>query len=1134
MLCPKCKNQIPDNVLRCPHCNLKVRIICPECNSVSQMGKKFCSECGFQFFISCPSCLTINFYNADECRKCGYSLKQEPVAEIEEIPQDNFSKISENPRDISDEQISGETIEEIPEQLITEDIKSQTEEVDFISDNISKEQSSEELSDTSLIDEDGFYVSSENTDISDSQLKNIIEKVEEIDKTQCKKAEAEAIIQKKFEKQQEIEQESEEEILQEFVQLDQIQAQQAIIEAIQNPVKRVISLSGKEGLGKSLILKYVYDALRKDENYLCAMGECTALTQITPFGYLQDVLLNLCNLSNFSVDINEFIKNNSKALQAKFFNLNSQEINDLFNFLYPFKKADFNGILTRKDYTVEMLKKVVENLAIKSNVIFIIDDFENIDGASLNFIKNILSDEKFNEKVKILITNKYNKISQAYFYNKELKSNNYENIFLSGLDKPQSLKLITTLYGDYIDLPKNIENQIIENSKGTSAYVEQACQILGEIGAISVDEQQKLIFNNDFDGYIIPHNTYRILEERINSLVKNQPIIVQCLYYASILGNKFSIAQFQNVLQYLNIKQDDFNQICQFLISQNYISQLSENYFTFQNTLIWHYIYERAKTDENFVEYNKNIYNIVEPLTLSNNSLKPLLLQNCEEKNKAFEYWKNNSELASYLGDINLYVISLKQQLRIANDIPNILNVQDKIQIYEQMGKILYEISPKETINYITASIAYYKDEQNYNPVKIIELSGFLVQACRKTGNYTGIIEACDVAVFVLPADEYAIEKVLIVSKKLNALLNLGNYEEVINLSNTELLPMMEEALAKSSLSKIISDDEIFNIWVETSISLASAYALQGDKRVFETLSKVEEALVGNHIYDESKTRKILITKALANTVRGEIKSSSDILKEITSKYMEDNIDEDYILQLDFISIINKIVYRDYKKLVEEMFQVTTFADNINNLYIKNLLKLLLGYIIQTKSENNSKAMDIYNEEIVFFSKEKIATGALLCWFLIAKLSLITSGVDYALDIALKALDVAKSPKINNYIFMIALKQLIADMYIIKNDYEASKMYLEKAMMIAQKHDLKFMQMLLYESFAKYNAEMMSVFKDKAKDYALAAAEMYNSAVLLSQNLLLQNYEAGYKKELTAFNVSCRLREIDLNISVED
>ena len=1115
MQCPKCKNKIDDNILRCPNCNLMVRIVCPQCKTISPMGKKFCAECGFKFFVSCPSCNTVNLYSAQSCRKCGNSLGKKDV-DMVEIP---IEEVLTQPD--SDE------IESKPEIAENTPVENN---IEFSENDIEEEVEESNINDNLSVDEEGFFASSDEFEVSESQLNDIISKVDEIDKSEEKKAEAEALIQKKFEQQEELSQEKEEDIPPEYVQLNQTDAQTAIIEAIQNPIKRIISLSGKEGHGKTLILKYVFETLRKNENYICALGECSALTQITPFGYIQDVLLNICNLSNFSINIDDFVKNNTRALEAKFFNLNPQEINDLFNFIYPFKKADFNGILKRKEYTINILKKVVENLAIKSTVVFIIDDFENIDGASYDFIKDIISDEKFNEKVKILITNKYNKIAQAYFYDKELKPNNYSNIFLSGLDKEQCISLINTLYGQYIDMPDFVKNQICENSKGTSAYVEQACQLLGEIGAINVNEDRQFSFNPEFNEYILPNNTYRILEERINNLENNVPVVAQSLYYASILGNKFSIHQFENVLQFLNVKKDDFVKICEYLISQNYICQISDNYFTFRNTSIWHYIYEKAKANDSFVEFNKNIYTSVESLTLSNNSLKPLLLQNCDDKKAAYEYWIVNAELASYLGDTNLYVISLKQQLKLTNDIPCLISPQQKIHIYEQMGKILYKLSSKEAINYLSAAIAYYKDENNYNPVRVVELSAFLVKACKKTGDFLGIIEACDVALSVLQDKEYNVEKALITSKKLNALLSLGNCEEVINLSNTELISTIEDALAKSNVSKIIPDYQIFDIWFDTSINLAGAYAIQGDKKVFDVVSKIDDALLQNHVSDEKKSRRLLLVKALAYTMRGEVKLSSDVLSTITTRYSTDEMEENYVLRWNFINIINKIISKDYKNLIEEMFQVTTFADNINDSFIKNILKLLLGYIIQSKSQNTGKALEIYNEEIVYFSKEKIATGALLSWFLIANVSRVTQGVDYALDIALKALDVAKGPKINNLLFIIALKLLIADMYMIKGDFEAVRMYLEKALLISRNNDLRFMQMLLYQSFAKYYSEMINVYKDNALEYAQKAADMYKSAINAAQNMLLNVYEANYKKELTSFKVSCQLKNIIINV----
>ena len=1183
MLCPKCKSSISDNVLRCPKCNLKVRIICPHCKSVNIMGQKTCKNCGYMFFINCPICNTVNLSESEFCRKCAEPLKprepEEPQNEvIEELTAEinNYNEspdINENADDFKEQKVLTPYIKTPEDDIIIEKFtenedfgnnlndEQEITYVDNLSDeikNINSEENeteitpeteSESLTETVLETENGteseieivselpsdepqkteddFLISSDNIDITDEQVKDLFDKVDEIEKNKERKKEAEALIQKKFEKQEEIITENEEEIPPEYVQLNQQDAQIAVIEAIQNPMKKIISLNGKEGYGKTLIIRYVREALRK-ENYIWAMGECNALTQITPFGYLQDVLLNLFNLSNFCSNIEDFIKNNTKVLEAQFYNLNAKEINDLLNFLYPYKSSEFNGILKRKDYTTNIIKKVFESMAVKSLVIFVVDDFENIDGASFDFLKNLLEDEKLREKIKLLITNKYNKISQGYFYNKDLDHNNYSNIFLAGLENNQCVDLINSLFGQEINIPDNVKEQIFENAKGTSAYIEQACFLLNEAGIIKKGENDKIEYDDKYVNYILPKNTYRILEERINILEKNNSMPVTALYYACLLGNKFSIHQFENVLQFFKLTKEDFKQLCDFLINTNYLIPLSENYLTFSNTLVWHYLYERAKTEENYITYNNNIYMCVQDLTLSNNSLKPLLLQNSNNKKEAYLEWSKNVELSSYLGDTNLYIISLKQLIKIADNHSGLMSAQERITVLERMGKILYKLNPKEAISYLSASIAYYKESENYSPIKIIELSGFLVQACKKSGDYFGIIESCDAAVEALKDEQHSIEKAIIISKKLKALLYLGNCEEVITLAKTEIIDVMENALAKANSSNIISDEIIFNAWVDTCLNLAYAYAIKGDRKSLEVLSKLDNIINLNKIDNVKYLQQIMITKAFNHTMRGEIKLSADILIRIKSKYSTDEMDEEYILEWNFINIINKIISKDFQNITDEMFKVATFADNIDDGFTKNMLKLLLGYVIRVKSKKAEKALDIYNEEIVYFSKEKIATGALLCWLLISEASMQSKGVDFALDVALKALDVAKGPKVNNYIFIIALKQLIAKIYLLKQDFEASKMYLEKAMAIAKQNDLKFMQMLLYRDFGKYFEEMISLNKDEEINLSNKTAQMYKNAIALCKTLMLTEYEAIALKDYTAFKVSCRLKNIEI------
>ena len=138
------------------------------------------------------------------------------------------------------------------------------------------------------------------------------------------------------------------------------------------------------------------------------------------------------------------------------------------------------------------------------------------------------------------------------------------------------------------------------------------------------------------------------------------------------------------------------------------------------------------------------------------------------------------------------------------------------------------------------------------------------------------------------------------------------------------------------------------------------------------------------------------------------------------------------------------------------MYSVVTFANNYNDVLIKNLLKVFLGKILQEEG-SLAKAMDIFNEQVTIFAREKIAIGALLCWYFLAKITLVTEGTDKALDIAQKALDVAKKPKISNYYFMVLFKKLMAETYLIKGDTDAAisaKKYIEQAIISGADYEI--------------------------------------------------------------------------------
>ena len=73
------------------------------------------------------------------------------------------------------------------------------------------------------------------------------------------------------------------------------------------------------------------------------------------------------------------------------------------------------------------------------------------------------------------------------------------------------------------------------------------------------------------------------------------------------------------------------------------------------------------------------------------------------------------------------------------------------------------------------------------------------------------------------------------------------------------------------------------------------------------------------------------------------------------------------------------------------MFELVTYANNYGDNLNKNILKTLLGKIFKD-NEQAKQALEIYKSQITYFAKEKITTGALLSWYLIADATIDVQG----------------------------------------------------------------------------------------------------------------------------------------------
>lgn len=1144
MHCPKCKHEIANNLLRCSFCGVKIKMVCPACQAINKFGSERCATCGVDLIKYCPSCNAANLPKMKSCRKCGYalnpdktetivySLEKENVIKtaVPEISQDETFAVMPEEKEIEPDNSLKFVISQLDEKFESTDYKASTD---------SKEEIiSESVNQAEIIEPSELFESLESVDITEAidiekvieqpDIKAIVEEVKDLNNAQ----ETETSLfapdieeMASFTESKKAEKEKQKDNSQnlEIKYYSQIQAKQKIVNIIKNPTeKHIISVNGEEGIGKSIVIDYVRQELQQ-ENIISLIGECSPLTQISSFGLFQDVFLRLLSLPAFCANVESFTKHNRKIFENVFHLLSQEEINDFVNLLYPNKKSKFEEIIENKDRTFTILEKVLNSIAEKNKYIIVIDNFDLIDGISYEFLLYLIDKKYFNENIKLLITYKERRVAQSYFCTNNLDENIYENIYLDKLSEEEVNNFIDNFVANYHEiLPQDLKKTIFKNSFGNATYVEQVMAYFRDIGYLYL-KNNKYVFDSNKIPMQVPSSISEVIQTRLESSSALSPVLKNILFTASIMGYKFDASLLANALM---IPDEQFLEALEKLKDLSYIIQINQYSYEFKSLSLWRYIYEEAKKDEFYKENNEKLYKGISQFVLSNNPLIAVIEKNLLNSEKAIEIWIENAELASYTGDINLYIISMKQCLKIIGDSdaehPEVLYND----ICEKIGKLSYKSNPTEAIGYLTTVISASK--KTGNVTKIVELCSYLVNSCYNIGNYHGVIEAVNLVINSVEDNFDALNLALIKSRKLKALFYIGNCEEVINAALNEIISVLEDSLSKPFKDPTFMT-MVYESWLESNLIMANAYAAQGNEKCFEIISNVLEVMKVNKLESKYYQSKADISKAFAYTVVGKIKKSFEILDLVANNHKDDLLNSELLSQWNLIYVINKVLTNQAANLKEELFSLATFANNTNDQFSKNIIKTILGYIIQ-KDGNYAKALEIYNDQITYFAKEKIAIGALLGWYLIAQVTLTIEGADRSLDIASKALEVAQNPKINNYNFIVYLQKLIAEIYMIKGDLDSTKMYLEKSLLIANQFGLKYAQVEIYKSFAKYIEEVISIKaqKDEKEENAQAAIKMYNKALAIANEIEVEGLIISINKAKASFRTYCQLNGIQL------
>lgn len=992
MKCPKCKNEVTEDTLRCPFCNSRIGITCKNCGTVNFIFNKVCKDCGSDLLTVCPNCKSVNFADAKLCRKCGYKFEK---------PKDTF------------------------------------------------------LEDTFLPDNENI------------KLDQVDEKFQNVNKFSKKEVE------------------------------------EVLLKGLKSENKRIIFLTGAKGSGKSSIISNLTDKTN-NENFLWIKSDCTSVSQLTPAGYIQGVFLNLFKLPEICPNNSQYKKTVFNLIKKEFPKFSDTEISGLVNILYPDKTGRFENIFENKTKTFNLLEKTFNKLIEGLQTVFVIENFEYIDGFSYEFLFKYFEKPEIFNKIRLVLTYGETKPLNGWFYYPEKeKYDCYLNIMLSNIEYDEMQDFLNIKKEGKKSFPqfeKDEKYEIYKLSRGNIAYIEQVFALKADC----IRSNQPFEISENFGG---------IIAQRLALLIYLFPLCYKFLIGAVILGKKINVNAIRAIY---GLSDEEITDIINYLVQNDYIVPINRMYYEFKSTILWETIYEKVTLDETFIDINEKILDYLNDFTLNSIATLGKIAQNLKRPQLAFKIWSKNVRLTSYIGDASLYVISQKQCLAIINEFDDKETLKIRYIISERLGKILAKTNPKEAMEFLPDALNSAKIEKNES--KETELLGYLASCCRKVGNYNGEIECTDAVIEKVQDKLTPLNLALLKCTKLNALIHIGNSGQIINMIDNEILPIFDEFFNKKQDKQSQSVAFVFTTWVKTYLILSKALIMQGNNRAFEVLAILFEIIENNKIEDELFICKVKLALASANTIKGNFKLSKKMLDAAMQVYQANVMDNETIIEWNFIDIINKFMLKKYRGIQETLFQVVTFANNNGDNFTKNILKVLLGKFF--KDTNSPKqAMDIYNEQIVYFAKEKMAFCALLTWYMIADTTLVLEGPKAAIEIAEQALEVAQNPKINNFYFQVLLKIILAKSYMSLSDFDTVKINLESAINIAKEYDMQDLLSRVYLIYGDYLQEVGLVKSPKQQEYIMAAKKMYESSINIAKETNNgQIYTAGKNQNQVLLN----------------
>ncbi|MDD3149629.1 MAG: zinc ribbon domain-containing protein [Candidatus Gastranaerophilales bacterium] len=856
---------------------------------------------------------------------------------------------------------------------------------------------------------------------------------------------------------------------------------------------KLVNFIGNKEKGIKFELNRV-DFLTQNKNMKLYKVFAESDDNLTPFGVIKKIIEGILNLSEFSINHEKRLSYIKSSLTT----ILGSEFKELENLL-TLNGNNKKNIEEIQYNLFNQVAKIINTVGNNKISILIIENFDNIDKASLECLNCLMEERLINVNFTIAIaTNIDYKLSDKLY-----TINNYPcyaKIFLkkeSLSDINEFLRGKVSEYEDNFNIAK-----LIENSCGSLSFINHGLNYIADYDILRL--KNGILYITSDEIIPIPNNIDDIIEKRI-LLLKNSFDLFELYLKIILLGSEFDL----NLLKYI-LSEEIIDEELRILEEKGFIQK-------FDNKKIF---------IENYNDYKKNILKIAtneqlsgainllcEKFGITKTYVHPANIEFLEllnQKNDAIKLLNMMNVKGLGIGDIYSYTSCFEKMMEMLginfNNIKNLKYTEAIKKILTDFalhtGELLYESNPDIAIKYLPIAIMKFEEEKDEK--QTIALLSKMTKACNLVGDYEKAINYLSKILSRISSDKLDVKNKNFESKyyllnflRIQILYNSGRFQQCIELSD-KVFEVFNIIKKNNLLQDKSSNCYMDSIIVDVLTYKAKSELFMLDKNFDDTINLLINT-------DDSKKEFAEVLKLGKKIIQG---ADNDAIEKISNKVIVGNLKKDELLYAKIFKILAKIQTESWQIAFNTAYSAKFLANEIKDYQKMYLLDLIIAMFYNVFG-NTRKAKNICNDVLKIAVEKKLINLVLCSWYLLANIE-FANNPQKSFEIVSKVNVMLEQDNSLSKLFVVIFKTFLAKILLAKKDINNAQNCIDQAKYITKNYDLKYNNINAFLVNIKIIAEIMKNQKNKeefAKYHNIfkEMIEKTNESIQELENIALSN-----------------------------